>query len=100
MRISDWSSDVCSSDLFIGDSIVDVLTARAAAVPVITVAFGFADRPADELGGDVLIHHSDELVPALREIRLPDELNDRRGACRQPILAWPDGGGEIGRAHV
>lgn len=65
---------------FIGDSIVDVLTARAAAVPVITVAFGFADRPADELGGDVLIHHFDELVPALREIRLPDELNDRRGA--------------------
>src|SRR3546814_9166431 len=46
---------------FIGDSIVDVLTARAAAVPVITVAFGFADRPADELGGDVLIHHFDEL---------------------------------------
>lgn len=53
---------------FVGDSIVDVTTARAASVPVVTVSFGFADRPAAELGGDVLIHHFDELVPALRRL--------------------------------
>src|SRR3546814_8335248 len=34
---------------FIGDSIVDVLTARAAAVPVITVAFGKSEEHTSEL---------------------------------------------------
>ena len=53
---------------FVGDSIVDVATARAAMVPIITVSFGFADRPASELGGDILIHHYDELLPALRRL--------------------------------
>lgn len=54
---------------FIGDSIVDVAAARAAGLPVIAVSFGFADRPADQLGADALIHHYDELWPAL--LRLP-----------------------------
>ncbi|CAN5601560.1 HAD family hydrolase [soil metagenome] len=39
----------------IGDSIVDVQTARAAGVPCIAVSFGFADRPADQLGADAVI---------------------------------------------
>lgn len=54
---------------FIGDSIVDVAAARAAGLPVVAVSFGFADRPADQLGADALIHHYDELWPAL--LRLP-----------------------------
>lgn len=54
---------------FVGDSIVDVDTARAASVPIITVSFGFADRPPGELGGDILIHHFDELVPALERLK-------------------------------
>lgn len=54
---------------FVGDSIVDVNTARAASVPIITVSFGFADRSASELGGDILIHHFDELVPALQRLK-------------------------------
>lgn len=53
---------------FIGDSIVDVMTARAAGVPVIAVSFGFADRPAAELGADALIHHYDELMPVLVQL--------------------------------
>jgi len=61
---------------FVGDSIVDVTAARAAGVPVVTVGFGFADRPADQLGGDVLIHHYDELLPALASLV-------RRGSDRQ-----------------
>lgn len=56
---------------FVGDSIVDVMTARAASVPIVTVSFGFADRPASELGGDILIHHFDELVPALAGLQRP-----------------------------
>jgi len=41
--------------VFVGDSIVDVQTARAAGVPSIVVSFGFADRPAHALGADRVI---------------------------------------------
>ena len=41
--------------VFVGDTRVDVDTARAAGVPVIACAFGFADRPAAELGADAVI---------------------------------------------
>ena len=50
---------------FVGDSITDTDTARAADVPCVAVSFGFSDRPADQLGADRLIDHFDELVPAL-----------------------------------
>jgi len=49
----------------IGDSIVDVQTARAASLPCIAVSFGFADRPADHLGADAVIDSFDQLLPAL-----------------------------------
>lgn len=45
----------------VGDSITDVLTARATRVPVVAVSFGYTQTPAAELGADVLIHHFDEL---------------------------------------
>lgn len=51
--------------VFVGDSITDVDTARAAALPVIAVSFGFSDRPANTLGADLVIDHFDELLPAL-----------------------------------
>ena len=50
---------------FVGDSIVDVQTAKAAGVPSIAVSFGFADRPARELGADAVIDHYAELVATL-----------------------------------
>ncbi|MEG3144105.1 phosphoglycolate phosphatase [Sphingomonas sp. RT2P30] len=50
---------------FVGDSIVDVQTARAAGVPCIAVSFGFADRPADQLGADAVIDRFDALLSAL-----------------------------------
>ncbi len=53
---------------FVGDSITDIDTARAALVPSIAVSFGFSDRPAAALGADRLIDHFDALVPALRSI--------------------------------
>ena len=51
---------------FVGDSITDTDTARAAGLPCVAVTFGFRDRPADALGATVLIDHFDQLVPALR----------------------------------
>jgi phosphoglycolate phosphatase len=51
--------------VYVGDSIVDARTARAAGIPFVAVGFGFADRPVEQLGADVVIHKFGELVPAL-----------------------------------
>ncbi|HWL47963.1 MAG TPA: phosphoglycolate phosphatase [Sphingomonadaceae bacterium] len=53
---------------FVGDSIVDIETARAAGLPSVAVSFGFADRPVATLGADALIDHYDELVGALERL--------------------------------
>lgn len=53
---------------FVGDSITDTDTARAARIPCVAVTFGFSDRPADQLGADVLIDHFDALIPALESL--------------------------------
>jgi len=50
---------------FVGDSITDTDTARAAGIPCVALSFGFSDRPPEELGADRLIDHWNELIPAL-----------------------------------
>jgi phosphoglycolate phosphatase len=50
---------------FVGDSITDADTARAAGIPLVAVSFGFSDRPAHALRAARVIDHYDELVPAL-----------------------------------
>lgn len=50
---------------FVGDSITDTDTARAAGIPCVALSFGFSDRPPEELGADRLIDHWSELIPAL-----------------------------------
>ncbi|MFZ4689704.1 MAG: phosphoglycolate phosphatase [Polymorphobacter sp.] len=57
-----------ATTVFVGDSITDTATARAAGVPVVAVSFGFSDRPAADLGADIIIDHYDELLPALRRL--------------------------------
>ena len=49
----------------VGDSDIDVATARAAGVPVVVVAFGYTRIPPDELGADGVIDHFDQLADAL-----------------------------------
>jgi phosphoglycolate phosphatase len=51
--------------VMIGDSETDVLTARAAGVPVIGVTFGYTPRPVAEFGPDFLISHFDEAWPVI-----------------------------------
>jgi phosphoglycolate phosphatase len=53
---------------FVGDSIVDIQTAKAAGIPSIAVSFGFADRPANELGADAVIDSYSELLLTLFEL--------------------------------
>ena len=50
--------------LMVGDSEVDVRTARAAGVPVIAVDFGYSRIPVADLAPDRIIGHFDELYRA------------------------------------
>ncbi|WP_076071171.1 phosphoglycolate phosphatase [Sphingomonas montana] len=54
---------------FVGDSITDTDTARAAGLPCIAVTFGFRDRAAEELGATALIDHYDQLIPTLETLK-------------------------------
>ena len=53
---------------FVGDSIYDVMAAKAADVPSILVSFGFLDRPAGEFGADHVIGDYDALIPLLETL--------------------------------
>lgn len=54
---------------FVGDSITDADTAKAAGVPFVAVSFGFSDRPVDALGADRVIDGYDALLDALASLR-------------------------------
>jgi len=51
--------------IMIGDSATDVLTARAAGVPVIAVDFGYTERPVAEFHPDRVISHFNQLALAI-----------------------------------
>jgi phosphoglycolate phosphatase len=53
---------------FVGDSIVDADTARAAGVPFVAGSFGFSDRPVEALGADALIDSYRDLVKVLERL--------------------------------
>jgi phosphoglycolate phosphatase len=52
--------------VFVGDSITDADTARAAGVPFVAVSFGYSDRPVEALGADAVIDAFSGLHAALR----------------------------------
>lgn len=54
--------------LMVGDSGTDVVTARAAGVPVVLVGFGYTEIPVSELGADRIITHFDALPAAVDEL--------------------------------
>ncbi|KAB2859808.1 MAG: HAD hydrolase-like protein, partial [Bauldia sp.] len=47
--------------IMVGDSVVDIETARAAGVPVVAVDFGYSAIPVRELGPDAVIGRYDAL---------------------------------------
>ena len=53
---------------YVGDSIFDAETARAARLPFVAVSFGFRDRPVAALGADAVIDSYQELIPALTRL--------------------------------
>lgn len=54
--------------VFVGDSDIDLATARAAGVPMVAVDFGYCEPPVRELGPDRLIGHFDQLAAAVRDV--------------------------------
>jgi phosphoglycolate phosphatase len=54
--------------LYVGDSITDALTARAANVPFVAVSFGFSDRPVAELGAAAIIDDFGELPAVMASL--------------------------------
>jgi phosphoglycolate phosphatase len=57
-----------SYSIMIGDSETDILTARAAGIPVIAVDFGYTDKPIAEYKPDVVISHFSQLPDAVAGI--------------------------------
>jgi phosphoglycolate phosphatase len=54
--------------IMIGDTTVDVATAKAAGVPVIACSFGYCDVPVGALDADLVIDHFDELEAAVTSL--------------------------------
>jgi phosphoglycolate phosphatase len=64
---------------FVGDSITDAETARAAGVPFVAVSFGFSDRPVSELGADAVIDDYAELTGTLERLSPSTIVQEPRG---------------------
>jgi phosphoglycolate phosphatase len=56
--------------VMVGDSITDIRTAHAAAIPVIAVDFGYTERPVSELGPDRIISHFSQVPAAIVNVSL------------------------------
>jgi phosphoglycolate phosphatase len=54
--------------IMIGDSDVDIETAKAARIPVVGVTFGYSTAPIRTLGADIVIDHYRDLPAAVREL--------------------------------
>ena len=56
------------SAVMVGDSRIDIATARAAGAPVICVDFGYTDVPVAELGPDRVVSHFEAVFAAAAEL--------------------------------
>lgn len=54
--------------VLVGDSETDVITAKAAEIPVIAVSFGYTNIPPAALGADRLIHKFEDLPAAAMDL--------------------------------
>jgi phosphoglycolate phosphatase len=54
--------------IMVGDSETDIRVARAAAVPVIAVDFGYTEQPVATFKPDAVIGHFDRLIPAIESL--------------------------------
>ena len=57
-----------NKSVMVGDSVTDLLAARASKIPVILVDYGYTDTPAHQLEPDALISDFIELLPAYQAL--------------------------------
>jgi phosphoglycolate phosphatase len=57
-----------SRAVLIGDSETDVITAKAAEIPIVAVSFGYTDIPPAALGADRLVHTFEDIPAAAMEL--------------------------------
>ena len=69
--------------VYVGDSDVDIITARDAQVPCIAVSFGYTPVPVRQLAPDVVIDHYSEFISALEGLLRSPRLLPMR-ACNLP----------------
>ncbi len=62
-----------SAAAMLGDSQVDVAAARNAGLPVVLVSYGYAKRPARELGADAVIDRFEEILTTLEDLNRPGD---------------------------
>src|SRR3546814_3596676 len=101
MRISDWSSDVCSSDLNPDNLMCQAIRALKDAVPEVGVLTDVALDPYTSHGHDGLLDATGYVVNDMTaEALVAQALN--QAAAGADIIAPSDmmDGRKIGRAHV
>jgi phosphoglycolate phosphatase len=54
--------------VLVGDSVTDIATAKAAAIPSVAVTFGYTDIPVHQLGPDRIIDHYDQLFDSVQAL--------------------------------
>ena len=54
--------------VMIGDSAVDVATARAAQIPIILLSYGYTPQPVHTLGADAVIDSFGELAATIKAL--------------------------------
>ena len=58
--------------VMVGDSRTDIVTAKAAGVPVVAVTFGYTDTPVRELDPDRVVDDFADVVEAVQDlVRVP-----------------------------
>jgi phosphoglycolate phosphatase len=65
LRTIDAAGGDAGRAVMVGDSNVDIATAKAAHVPVVAVSFGYTDTPVQAFSPDAVIDHYRELGPAI-----------------------------------
>src|SRR3546814_6470102 len=65
MRISDWSSYVCSSDLRIGIATVDAVPGHGIIIIAVAIGHGPGDAEAKGIGDDRNVEHPDETAAVI-----------------------------------
>jgi phosphoglycolate phosphatase len=54
--------------VMVGDSDVDIATAKAAGIPIVAVTFGYTDVPVHDLSPDAIIDHYRDLEAAIERV--------------------------------